>query len=65
MGINIINAQLCHPSEVITWAAGRTMGLHLTGTCKPCEEYASGKATKVQSVKGYGALQGFGIEAIL
>ena len=40
---NVLHAELGHPSEVITQATGRDMGLNLTGTFKPCEYCVSGK----------------------
>ena len=44
--INILDAELGHPSKVITYATGRAMKLHLTGMFSLCEYYALGKARK-------------------
>ena len=41
--INILHAELGHPSEVITCATGKAMGLHLTDMFKSCEDCTLGK----------------------
>ena len=49
--INVLHAELDNPSEVITHATGRVMGLHFTGTLNPCEDCALGIAKKKVSAK--------------
>ena len=42
----MLHTKLVHPSEAITCATGRAMGLHLSGMFKPCEDCALGRAKK-------------------
>lgn len=47
-GINFLHTELGHPLKK---AIGRTMGHHLTGTFKPCEDWDLGKAKKSEVSK--------------
>ena len=44
--IDVLHLELGHPLEVFTHATGRAMGLNLTGTFQPSEDYALVKAKK-------------------
>ena len=50
--INVLHAELGHPLTATTQATGSTMGFHLTGMLKPCEDCTLLKAKRVESVKG-------------
>ena len=47
--INILHHELSHPSESITYATAKAMGIQVIGTFKLCEDCALGKA-KQQAV---------------
>ena len=49
--INVLYAELVHPSDIITHATSKTMGLHLTITFNTCEDCALGKAKRAMLVK--------------
>ena len=41
--IDILQADVSHPSEAIIHAAGRSIGFYLTVMFKPCEDCTLGK----------------------
>ena len=44
--ISKLHAELGHTSEAITHATSNAIGIHVTGTSKPCEECTLGKSKK-------------------
>ena len=44
--VNVLHAELGHPSEDITQASGQAMGFHIIGTLKPFQDCTLGKAKK-------------------
>ena len=42
--INDLHVELGHPSETITHATAKALGIQVTSTFKPCEDFALGKA---------------------
>ena len=49
--MKVLHAELGCPFQVITWAAGRAIGLYLTVVFRPYEHGALGKAKKIKVSK--------------
>ena len=49
--VNNLHIELGHPSETITQATAKALGIHVTSTFKPCEDCAWVKLSNMPSTK--------------